>query len=115
MSLILKAVITAVIVVAISEAGRRSSLIGGLLAALPVTSILAFIWLYRDTGDPQKVGQLALDIFWMVLPTLPFFLLLPWFLRLNLPFPLALALASVIIAAAYPVYISLLRGLGVVR
>lgn len=115
MSVLIKVILTAVIVAAISEAGRRSSLIGGILAALPVTSILAFIWLYRDTGDPEKVARLAVDIFWMVIPTLPFFLLFPWFLRLGLPFPVALVAASVLIAVMYLVYLSVLRGLGLVR
>ncbi len=55
--------------------------IAGLLASLPLTSLLAMIWLWRDTGDPQRVGDLALGAFWFVLPSLPLFLILPLLLR----------------------------------
>ena len=43
-------------------------LAGAILASLPLTSLLAFVWLYVDTGDTQKVASLATGIFWLVLP-----------------------------------------------
>ena len=55
--LLTKVLVTAVIVVAISELGKRSSLAGALLASLPLTSLLALVWLYRDTGDAQQAAQ----------------------------------------------------------
>ena len=61
---------TAVLVVAISEVAKRSSLLGAVLASIPLTSVLAMIWLYADTGDAEKVADLATGIFWLVLPSL---------------------------------------------
>ncbi|MFZ5662214.1 MAG: hypothetical protein ACOY9B_05745 [Pseudomonadota bacterium] len=58
-SLLFKAVVTAVLVVAISELGKRSTLAGALLASLPLTSLLALVWLYRDTGDAVQAANLA--------------------------------------------------------
>lgn len=58
-SLLFKAVVTAVLVVAISELGKRSTLAGALLASLPLTSLLALVWLYRDTGDAVQAATLA--------------------------------------------------------
>lgn len=49
----IKIVVTVVIVVAVSEPGKRSSFCGALLASLPLTSLLAFVWLYLDTGNSQ--------------------------------------------------------------
>ena len=70
----LKVAITAVLVVAIAEIGKRSSAFGALLASLPLTSLLAFVWLYGETGDAAKVANLAQSIFWYVLPSLVLFL-----------------------------------------
>jgi hypothetical protein len=48
---------------------------------LPLLSILAFIWLWRDTADTERIAALAQSTFWFVLPTLPMFLVLPVLLR----------------------------------
>ena len=78
---ILKFAISAALIVAISEISRRSSFLGGLFASLPMVSLLAMIWLYRDTRDTQKVAALSTSIFWLVLPSLALFLALPALLK----------------------------------
>ena len=65
----LKILVTAVLVVVIAETAKRWSLAGAILASLPVTSILAMVWLYWDTGDVEKVSQLSYSIFWVVAPS----------------------------------------------
>lgn len=74
---LVKVLLTAVLVGAISEFARRSTLAGALLASIPLTSLLAIIWLYRDTGSATQAAQLAQGIFWLVLPSLAFFLVFP--------------------------------------
>ena len=64
----LKVLITSVLVIAVSEAARRSSVLGALLASLPLVSVLAFIWLYVETGDSDKIASLAHGIFWLCCP-----------------------------------------------
>ena len=76
----IKVLLTAVLVVAISEAAKRSTLFGGILASLPLTSLLAFIWLYGETGDTGKIASLSVSIFWYVLPSLVLFIALPMLL-----------------------------------
>lgn len=98
---LIKVLISALLVAAVSEVARRSSLLGALLASLPVTSLLAFIWLYRETGDTQKVAALSADIFWLVLPSLVLFLLLPALLRLGWNFWTSLGLSCAASAVAY--------------
>ncbi len=78
---LLKILISAILIGLISEISQRNTLIGGLLAALPLTSILAFIWLYVDTKDKVKVIELSNSIFWLVLPTLSFFIIFPILLK----------------------------------
>jgi hypothetical protein len=86
LTLLVKVIVTAVLVVAISEIAKRSSFAGALLASLPLTSLLALIWLYQDTGDAQQAANLAGGIFWLVLPSLAFFLVFPAGVRAGLGF-----------------------------
>ena len=98
---LVKVLVSALLVAAVSEVARRSSLLGAVLASLPVTSLLAFIWLYRETGDVQKVAALSSDILWLVLPSLLLFALLPLLLRQGWNFWLSLAAACTATAVAY--------------
>lgn len=90
----IKVVLTALIVVAVSEAAKRSSIAGAVLASLPLTSLLAFVWLYSDTGDVQKIAALSQGIFWLVLASLPFFLILPALLRAGWSFWPSMGIAA---------------------
>lgn len=99
----LKVALTAVVVVAVSEVAKRSSVWAALLASLPLTSLLAFVWLYLDTHDVQRVAALSQSIFWLVMPSLLLFLLLPWLLRSGWGFWSSLGIASAFTATAYVV------------
>jgi len=100
---IIKTLISAVIVVVVSEIAKRSSLLGGLIASLPLTSILALIWLYFDTKNIQKVIHLSESIFWLVIPSLILFVILPILLKKGINFYLSLSIAAVVMMAFYGV------------
>lgn len=97
----LKILFSAFLLVAIAELAKRSSFWGAALASLPLTSLLAFVWLYLDSGNIGKVAVLSQSIFWLVLPSLLLFIALPFLLRLGLNFWLSLATACFITALAY--------------
>ena len=99
--LTIKAAISGVLVALISEVARRHPGWGGLLASLPLTSILAMIWLWRDSGDAARVAQLSQGVVWFVLPSLPMFLLVPALLRRGTPFLAALGAGCVLTVALY--------------
>lgn len=107
-----KVAVSATVIVAVSELAKRSTLWGALLASLPLTSLLAFVWLYLDTGNSERVAALSVNIFWLVLPSLPLFLLLPWLLRQGWNFWFALAVACAITALAY---LGLMRALDALK
>lgn len=109
----LKIVVTAVLVVAISEVAKRSSLLGAVLASIPLTSVLAMIWLYADTGDAEKVAELAGGIFWLVLPSLALFIALPLLLRAGWPFASSLIASGALTVACYFVMVVLLKRFGI--
>lgn len=100
MPILLKYLITAALVVAVSEVAQRTGYLGGLIASLPLVSYLAMIWLYVEKQDKQQVADLSFGVFWFVLPTLPFFLLLPRLLK-HLPFAASMAIATVALFACY--------------
>ena len=109
----LKLLITAVLIVAISEIAKRSSLLGAILASVPLVSVLAMIWLYIDTGDNDKIASLASSIFWLVLPSLALFVSLPILLRLGVNFPLAMGISITLTVAAYFLMILALGKIGI--
>lgn len=96
-----KTLTTALVVAAVSELSRRFSLLAALLASLPLTSILAFIWMYHEQRDAAPIIRMSYDIFWLVLPSLAFFLMLPFFLKLGWPFVSALLSACLLMAVLY--------------
>lgn len=78
--LIIKYLITAGLVVLVSELAKRSDKLGGLVAALPLVTVLTLIWLYVEQQPEVKIANHAYYTFWYVLPTLPMFLLFPYLL-----------------------------------
>lgn len=87
--LIVKYLVTAGIVVLVSEFAKRSDKLGGLIAALPLVTVLTLIWLYVEEQPLSKIANHAYYTFWYVLPTLPMFLLFPYLLpRWGFPFTL---------------------------
>ena len=109
----IKITLTIAIIVAVSEIAKRSSFWAAVLASLPLTSLLAFVWLYVDTGNTQKVVALSHGIFWLVIPSLLLFVLFPLFLRVGWSFWLSLGISSAATAVAYFGMVWLLGRLGI--
>nr|WP_205598381.1 DUF3147 family protein [Caulobacter sp. 17J65-9] len=84
--MILKAAISGVIIVLVSEIAKRSPPFGALVASLPLISVMGMMWLWRDTHDPVRMAAHVEATFWYVLPSLPMFLIMPALLRRGAPF-----------------------------
>jgi hypothetical protein len=99
---ILKAALSGILIAIISEVARRYPSLGGLIASLPLISLLAIIWLWRDTGgDVSQAASHARATLWYVVPSLPFFLIFPALLERGRNFWLSLTIASVITICLY--------------
>jgi len=101
MHFIIKILASALLVAAVSEIAKRSSVFAAVVASLPITSTLAFIWLYLDTGDSLKVAELSWQIIWLLIPSVAFFSVLSLALQGGMNFWLALGLAALITSACY--------------
>ena len=111
--LMAKAALSGVIIAAASEIARRNPTYGALILSLPLISILAMVWLWRDTGDSERIAALAQGTFWLVLPTLPLFLVLPALLRMGVAFWLALAMVCLLTVGLYLLTVWLLPKFGI--
>jgi len=111
--LTIKAALSGIIIAVVSEVARRSPTLGALIVSLPLVSILGILWLWRDTGDAQRIATHAQSTFWYVLPTLPMFLVMPAMLRGGFNFWLTLAACCALTFALYLVTIWVLGKFGV--
>ncbi|MFZ5668317.1 MAG: DUF3147 family protein [Pseudomonadota bacterium] len=99
--LLAKAALSGVIVALVAEVSKRYPGVGGLIASLPLVSVLGMLWLWRDTRDAGRLAAHAEATFWFVLPSLPMFLAIPAMLRRGVGFPPALAIGCLLTVVLY--------------
>ncbi len=109
----LKVTVSALLIVAIAEIAKRSTAFAALVASLPLTSLLAFVWLHIEGSPAEHIAELSGQILWLVIPSLLLFLLLPFLLRHGLGFWISLGVAVAATAGCYVALLPLLRRLGV--
>jgi predicted permease len=90
-----------IVIISVSEIAKRSSVFGALIAALPLTSLLAIIWMRVEKVETEKIAQLSRSIFWLVLPSLAFFLVFPLLLQKGISFWASLGLSATLTIAIY--------------
>ncbi len=98
---IVKCVLSGIIVAAVSEIAKRSPALGALIVSLPLVSLLGILWLWRDTGDIERIANHAESTFWYVLPSLPMFLAFPAMLRAGVGFWPSMAASCVLTMVLY--------------
>ncbi|HEY2345842.1 MAG TPA: DUF3147 family protein [Xanthomonadaceae bacterium] len=110
--LAIKYLLTAAVVVIVSEAARRSDRVGGFIAALPLVTLLALIWLYVEKQPQEKIANHAWYTCWYVVPTLPMFLAFP-FLLPRLGFWLTLLASAALTVACFALFAWIVRPFGI--
>jgi len=116
MPIILKYLITAGLVVLISEVARRSDKLGALIAALPMVTVLAMTWMFFELkGEQQteKIANHAWYTFWYVIPTMPMFLLMPWMLRKGIHYGWSLLAGCIVTAVLFVLTAWIIKRFGV--
>ncbi|NTS66409.1 DUF3147 family protein [Sphingomonas sp. HHU CXW] len=108
-----KAIISGILIAAASELAKRYPGFGALIASLPLVSVLGMIWLWHDRRDPVNMAAHTQATFWFVLPSLPFFLLIPWMLRHGVGFWLALAAGCALTIMLYLIMTFALSRVGI--
>jgi hypothetical protein len=111
--LAIKAALSGVIIAIVSEVAQRRPGLGALIVSLPLISVLSIMWRWRDTGDVVRIAAHAEATFWLVLPTLPMFLVFPTLLRAGIGFWIALGASCLLTVVLYLFTIWLLPKFGV--
>ena len=109
----LKIIISSGIITLVSEISKKSSFIGGLVASIPLISVLSMIWLYIDSKDIGKIKNLSTSIFWMVIPSLTLFLSIPILINIGFNFWLSLIIAIILTISFYLLMILILSHCGI--
>ena len=108
----IKLFISSAIIVIVSEIAKKDNIIGGLIASIPIVSVLSIIWLYIDTNDIDKVKALANGILWMIFPSISFFIVLPILINCGIKFYLSLTISILITMVCYLSTISFMNYFG---
>ena len=104
--IVTKYLITAGLVVFVSELAKRSDKLGALIASLPLVTVLTLVWLHIEKAEDAQISNHAYYTFWYVIPTLPMFLAFPWLMPrygfwLALLFCVAITFASFVMTAKF--------------
>ena len=110
--IITKYLVTAGLVVLISELAKRSDKVGALVAALPIVTVLTLFWLYFENQSSEKIANHAYYTFWYVIPTLPMFLAFPWILA-KFGFWGAMGMSVLLTIVCFVMFAYALKSIGV--
>tara|TARA_B100001057_G_C22555716_1_gene835221 strand:+ start:429 stop:776 length:348 start_codon:yes stop_codon:yes gene_type:complete len=105
----IKVIVSALVIVLVSEIAKKYTWTAAIIVSLPLTSLLAFTWLYIDTKDVQKVIDLSLSTIVMTIPSIVFFIILPIMLRLKQNFTISLIIAIFTTSLIYLIFISVIK------
>lgn len=109
---LVKLLVTALIIVLVSEVSKKLPLIGSLIASIPLISVLGMIWMYGEKVNVSKIASHAEGTFWYVIPSLPMFLVLPWMLRKGINFPISLTVGVALTGVLYFIMAKVLTKFG---
>ena len=76
-----KILVTAAIIVIVSEIAKLNDRIGGLIAAMPLTTFLILFWMYYENVSENKISNHISYTFLYLIATVPMFLIFPYCLN----------------------------------
>ena len=101
MFFVIKLLTSAAIIAGVSEIAKKSSFLAAFLISLPIVSILSFVWIYIENKDAKQIQALSWEVFYLVIPSLLFFVALPLGLKHGLNFWVAMLLATLVTSIGY--------------
>jgi len=105
---LVKVLVSALIIAGVSELAKKLPSLGGLIAAMPLTTLLALIWLYADTGDYQLAATFTRSVLFAIIPTIFFFITAHLLFRRGVPFSMILVISFAVFALAAVVHQALI-------
>ena len=96
-----KILVNVLLITGITELTKRNVIVAAVLGALPIVTVLAMIWMHVEGQDERKIAEYSMATFWLVLPTLPMFVVYPWLFNKGMSFWPALGISIIIMLALY--------------
>ncbi|KAA0891765.1 DUF3147 family protein [Oryzomonas rubra] len=94
---LLKLAATNLLIIACVLLGRRVPSLGGLIAAMPLISLIVLVWLATDRpGDGALIDGYLKGVLWGLVPTCAFFAAAYLCLRKGMGLPAALGMGGVL-------------------
>ncbi|MCS5646094.1 MAG: DUF3147 family protein, partial [Candidatus Marinimicrobia bacterium] len=110
---VIKLLLSSGIIVIVSEIAKKNTFIGGLIASIPLVSVMAMVWLYIDTKDIENINALSKSILWMVVPSLALFISLPVLLKSGVNFYISMGISILVTMGCYWLTIAALAKFGI--
>ena len=110
---LVKTIITALIIVIVSEVAKKSTFLGAIIISIPLISLLAFVWLYFDTRDYEKIIDLSYATVLLTIPSFAFFIILPILLKLKYNFSISIMISIFGTTIFYFIFVFVLKKLGI--
>ena len=110
---VIKLLLSSGIIVIVSEIAKKNTFIGGLIASIPLVSVMAMVWLYIDTKDIENINTLSKSILWMVVPSLALFISLPVLLKSGVNFYISMGISILVTMGCYWLTIAALTKFGI--
>jgi hypothetical protein len=101
---IVKVAVSALIIAGVSELAKRMPSLGGLIAAMPLTTLLVLIWLYAETGDYQLAHTFTRSVLYAIIPTIFFFITALYLFKRGTSFITLLFISFVVFLGAAVVH-----------
>jgi len=109
---LVKIAVNVALITGITEVVKRNLVAAALLGALPIVSIISMIWMHVEGRELEKISEYSTPTFWLVLPTLPMFLIFPALVRGGLAFWPAMLLSIVSMLILYGLLVLILKATG---
>ena len=110
---VIKLLLSSGIIVIVSEIAKKNTFIGGLIASIPLVSVMTMVWLYIDTKDIENINALSKSILWMVVPSLALFISLPVLLKSGVNFYISMGISILVTMGCYWLTIVALAKFGI--
>jgi hypothetical protein len=112
---ILKCLLSGLMVGVVSELAKRSTWVAAVVVSLPLTSILALIWVYHESHDAKTLIEVSNGVALIFLPSLAFFIAFSLLMKQGLHFYVSLPVSCMTLAVVYAGYIKILDYAGLIK
>ena len=105
---IFKIVFTGILIVIITEITKVSGKLGGIITAMPLTTLIVVFWLYYEKVPNSEIGEYVQNTLYFILPTLPMFIVFPMLIH-KYGFTVSISISIIFIALTVALVNFLLR------